>query len=67
MNVIKDLQFVVIGKFYYGILELENLRNQISKSCKVKGFCKIGLLRNRHILMRFNSMQDFVSMLSKNV
>ncbi|KAF3665032.1 hypothetical protein FXO38_09813, partial [Capsicum annuum] len=57
INVIEDLQFVVIGKFSYGCPELEDLRIQISKQCKVKGDCKISLLRNRHILMRVNLMR----------
>ncbi|KAG5605343.1 hypothetical protein H5410_026835 [Solanum commersonii] len=59
MNVIEGLQFAVIGKFSYGWPDLEDLRNQILKQCKIKGECKIGLLRHIHILMRFNLMEDF--------
>jgi len=66
MNVIEGLQFAVIGKFSYGWPDLEDLRNQIPKKCKVKGEFKIGLLRHIHILMSFNLMKDFVNILSKN-
>lgn len=41
--------------------KLENLRKQ----CKVKGDYKIGLLRHRHILMKFNLIEDLINMLSK--
>ncbi|KAG5631191.1 hypothetical protein H5410_002908 [Solanum commersonii] len=66
---LKDHQLpfgTMIGKFSYGWPDLEDLRNQIPKQCKIKGECKIGLLRHRHILMRFNLMEDFVNILSKN-
>lgn len=49
MNTIENLQYAVIGKFSYGWPEMDDLRTQIPKQCNVKGGCKIGLLRNRHI------------------
>ncbi|PHU02703.1 hypothetical protein BC332_27954 [Capsicum chinense] len=67
MNIIDEWQLVVIDKFSYGWSELEDLRIQIPKKCKIKGEYKIGFLRHRHILMRFKLMEDFVNMLSKNL
>ncbi|WMV14228.1 hypothetical protein MTR67_007613 [Solanum verrucosum] len=67
MNVVEELQLAVIGKFSYGWPELNELRTLIPKQCKVKGDCKIGLLRNRYILIRFNLMKDYINMLSKSV
>lgn len=54
MNISKNLQYAVVGKFSYGYQEIDELRIQIPKQCNVKGECKICLLRNRHILMRFS-------------
>ncbi|KAF3612539.1 hypothetical protein FXO37_36732 [Capsicum annuum] len=54
MNKIENLQYAVIGKFSYGWPELEELRTLIPIMIDVKGDCKIGFLRNRHILVRFN-------------
>ncbi|KAG5600016.1 hypothetical protein H5410_031386 [Solanum commersonii] len=48
------------------ILQCSELRLQIPKQCDVKGECKIGLLRHRHILMRFSRQDDFVNMMSKS-
>lgn len=67
MMIMENLQYVVVGKFSYGLPELEDLRFQIPKQCNIKGECKIGLMRNRHILMRFSLMEDFVNILAKNV
>lgn len=66
MNIIENLQYAVVGKFSYGWPELEDLRFQIPKQCNIKGECKIGLLRNRHILMRFTLQEDFINMMSKS-
>ncbi|KAG5591239.1 hypothetical protein H5410_041753 [Solanum commersonii] len=67
INIIKDLTYIVVGKFSYGWLDLEDLRIQIPKQLNVKGDVKIGILQNRHILMRFNLMEDFVNITSKNI
>lgn len=56
----------MIGKFSYGWPELEELRIQIPKQCNIKGDCKNGLLRNRHVLMRFSRQDDFINMMSKS-
>lgn len=67
MNKLENLEYAVIGKFSYGSIDLEDLRVQIPKQCNVKGDCKIGLLRNRHIWMGFSNMNDFVNIMDKNV
>uniref|UniRef100_M1A206 DUF4283 domain-containing protein n=1 Tax=Solanum tuberosum TaxID=4113 RepID=M1A206_SOLTU len=54
MNIIEDLTYAVVDKFSYGLPDLEDLRIQIPKQLNVKGDVKIGLLRNWHILMRFD-------------
>ncbi|KAG5571075.1 hypothetical protein H5410_060841 [Solanum commersonii] len=51
MNVLEDFQ-----------LEIVDIKQR-----KIKGDCKKGLLRNRHILMRFSLIEDFINMMSKNV
>lgn len=67
MNALEELQSIVIGKYSFGWIKCNDLRNQIPKQCRIKGVCKIELLRNRHILMKFNLMKDFVNMMSNNV
>lgn len=56
----------MVGKFSNGWPDLDELRIQIPKQCNVKGDCNIGLLRNRHILMRFNLEDYFINMMSKS-
>ncbi|KAG5586312.1 hypothetical protein H5410_046746 [Solanum commersonii] len=63
--IIENLQYAVIGNFLYGWSDIYELRTQIPKQCTMKGECKIGLLRNRHILMRFSRHEDFINMMSK--
>ncbi|KAG5631300.1 hypothetical protein H5410_003017 [Solanum commersonii] len=65
MNIMQNLQYVVVGKFSYGWSELDELRRIIPKQCNIKGACQIGLLRHRHVLMRFELFEDFVNMMSK--
>ncbi|KAF3685426.1 hypothetical protein FXO37_00637 [Capsicum annuum] len=66
MNILEELQYAIVGKFSYGWPELDELRTQIPKQCHIKGECKIGLLWNRHILIRLSHMEDFVNLLSKS-
>ncbi|KAK4736998.1 hypothetical protein R3W88_000695 [Solanum pinnatisectum] len=61
MNTIENLQFAVVGKFSYGWPTLEELRSLIPRQCNIKGDCKIGLLRNRHILIRLDQQEDFIN------
>ncbi|KAH0706296.1 hypothetical protein KY285_012268 [Solanum tuberosum] len=61
----ENLQYAVIGKFSYGWPEWDELRRTIPKQCNIKGACQIGLLRHRHVLMRFELFEDFVNIMSK--
>uniref|UniRef100_M1B2P1 DUF4283 domain-containing protein n=1 Tax=Solanum tuberosum TaxID=4113 RepID=M1B2P1_SOLTU len=67
MNIIENLQYAVVGKFSYEWPALEELRTLIPKQCGTKGDCQVGYLRNRHILIRFNLLEDFVNIMSKGV
>ncbi|KAK4719583.1 hypothetical protein R3W88_017921 [Solanum pinnatisectum] len=65
MNVLENLQYTVIGKFSYGWPQLEELRKLIPSQCQIKGTCQIGLLRNRHVLIRLKLFEDFVNIMAK--
>ncbi|KAH0644843.1 hypothetical protein KY284_032727 [Solanum tuberosum] len=67
MNILEDLQYAVIGKFSYGWPELEELRTILPHQCNIKGECKIGLLRNRHILIILDQKADFINLMSKSI
>ncbi|KAH0754526.1 hypothetical protein KY290_024796 [Solanum tuberosum] len=67
MNSLEDLQYVVVGKFSYGWPELEELRTSIPRQCNIKGECKLGLLRNRHVLIRLDQQEDFINLMSKGI
>lgn len=54
MNVIEELQFAVVGKLSYGWSGLDDLRIQLPKQLNIKGDCKISLLQNWLILMKFD-------------
>lgn len=54
MNILEDLQYAVIGKISYGWPKLEELRTIIPRQRNIKGECKIGLLRNRNVLIRLD-------------
>ncbi|KAG5581379.1 hypothetical protein H5410_052006 [Solanum commersonii] len=66
MNTLENLRYAMVGKFSCGWPDIEELQLQISIHCDVKGECKIGLLRHRHILMRFSRQDDFINMMSKS-
>lgn len=65
MIVNENLQYAVIGKFSYGRHDIQELRQLIPKQCELKGECNIGVLNNRHILIRATNMEDYVNLLSK--
>lgn len=48
-NIIKNLQYVVVGKFSYDWPEIAELRELIPTHCGIIGECKVDLLRNRHV------------------
>lgn len=65
MNVIELLQYAVVEKFSNGWPELEDLRRAITRQCDIKGECKISLLRNRHVLIRCERHEDFITIVKK--
>ncbi|KAH0639363.1 hypothetical protein KY285_035949 [Solanum tuberosum] len=65
MIVNENLEYAVIGKFSYGWPEIQDLRKLITKQCELKGDCNIGLLSNRHVLIRATLLEDYVHLLSK--
>ncbi|KAG5583448.1 hypothetical protein H5410_054075 [Solanum commersonii] len=65
MIIKENLQFKVIGKFSYGWPEIQEIRRLISKHCELRGECKIGLLSNRHVIIRASCLEDYVNLLSK--
>ncbi|PHT42738.1 hypothetical protein CQW23_16763 [Capsicum baccatum] len=67
MKTTEELQFTFIGKFLYGLPELDDLRIQIPKQLNAKGDYTIGFLRNHHILMRFEPMENFVNVMAKSM
>lgn len=67
MNRIELLQYAIVGKFTQGWPDLKDLRKNLPTQCGIKGHCKIGLLRYRHILIRCALVGNFIKTLSKNV
>ncbi|KAH0658017.1 hypothetical protein KY289_026765 [Solanum tuberosum] len=67
MIVNENLEYAVIGKFSYGWPDIQDLRKLIPKQCELKGDCNIGLLSNRHVLIRATLLEDYVHLLSKPV
>ncbi|KAG5616263.1 hypothetical protein H5410_016087 [Solanum commersonii] len=65
MIINENLEYAVIGKFSYGWPDIQELRKLIPKQCELKGECNIGLLSNRHILIRATLLEDYVHLLSK--
>ncbi|KAH0666514.1 hypothetical protein KY285_027720 [Solanum tuberosum] len=66
MIINEDLQYAVIGKFFYGWPDILNLRKFIPKQCELKGEVNIGLLCNRYVLIRASLLEDYVKLLSKS-
>uniref|UniRef100_M1DRG6 DUF4283 domain-containing protein n=1 Tax=Solanum tuberosum TaxID=4113 RepID=M1DRG6_SOLTU len=58
MVIQEDLEFAVIEKFSYGWPELEEIRKIMPLQYKIKAECKIGFLRDRHVLIRLTTMED---------
>lgn len=57
--------FAIIGKFLYGCPVIQDLRKVIPKQYELKGECNIGLLSNRHVLIRASFLEDYVNQMSK--
>ncbi|KAK4373753.1 hypothetical protein RND71_009137 [Anisodus tanguticus] len=63
----EELDFAVVGKFSYGLPDFQGLSNSIPTQCELKGQVQVGLLCNRHILIRCSMLEDYVALLSKPV
>ncbi|KAK4361691.1 hypothetical protein RND71_020643 [Anisodus tanguticus] len=61
----QELQHSVVGKFSHGWPEIHYLRTEIPKQCELKAEVKIGLLCNRHVLIRCSLFEDYVTLMSK--
>ncbi|KAK4343228.1 hypothetical protein RND71_036322 [Anisodus tanguticus] len=61
----QDLRFAVVGKFSFGWPEISSLRTSIPKQCELKGEVRIGLLCNRHVLIRCSLFEDYLTLMSK--
>ncbi|KAK4726324.1 hypothetical protein R3W88_031241 [Solanum pinnatisectum] len=66
MIINENLEYAVIGKFSYGWSAIQDLRKLIPKQCELKGECNIGLLSNRHVLIRATLLEDYADLLSKS-
>ncbi|KAG5586609.1 hypothetical protein H5410_047043 [Solanum commersonii] len=65
MIVNENLEYAVVGKFSYRWPNIQDLRILIPKQCELKGEWKIGLLSNKHVLIRETLLGDYVHLLSK--
>ncbi|KAG5610514.1 hypothetical protein H5410_021795 [Solanum commersonii] len=65
-RVIQDLIALKTMEYSNEIPRISWTEDEVDKMNVIEGECKIGLLRHRHILMRFNLREDFVNVLSKN-
>lgn len=61
----EGLYQVVIVKFSYGKPEMHEFRKSFPKQFEVKGYCNIGQLEIRHILVRFDLYDDYVQFVSR--
>lgn len=65
MIINENLSFAIIGKFSYIWHGIQDLKKISSKQCALKGECNIGVLSNRHILIRASNLEDYVNLLSE--
>lgn len=63
----EKLQYMVIGKFSYSILEIKDPRKVIPTQYELKGDCNIRVLGMRHMMIRASNMEDYVKLLSKPI
>lgn len=62
----EGLHQAIVVKLSYGKLDLRELRQMLPKQFGVNGFCNIGQLEYRHILVRFDLYDDYVHFLSRS-
>ncbi|KAK4369668.1 hypothetical protein RND71_009143 [Anisodus tanguticus] len=61
----QDLTLAVVGKYSHGWPDIGFLRNAIPKQCGLKADVRIGLLCDRHVLIRCTIVEDFDTLMSK--
>ncbi|KAK4346141.1 hypothetical protein RND71_036317 [Anisodus tanguticus] len=61
----QDLKYAVVGKFSHGLPSIAFLRTAIPKQCSLKAEVNIGLLHNRHVLIRCSIEEDYVTLMSR--
>ncbi|KAG5577692.1 hypothetical protein H5410_057826 [Solanum commersonii] len=60
MNILENLQLAVVGKFSYRAPDIYELRSLTPNQYGITWGCQIGYLRNRHILMIFDRIEDYI-------
>ncbi|KAK4346139.1 hypothetical protein RND71_036315 [Anisodus tanguticus] len=61
----QDLTLAIVGKFSHGWPDIAFLRNAIPKQCGLKAEVRIGLLCDRHVLIRCTIGEDFDTLMSR--
>ncbi|KAK4369669.1 hypothetical protein RND71_009144 [Anisodus tanguticus] len=61
----QDLTLAIVGKFSHGWPDIAFLRNAIPKQCGLKAEVRIGLLCDRHVLIRCSIVEDFDTLMSR--
>ncbi|KAK4344458.1 hypothetical protein RND71_034634 [Anisodus tanguticus] len=61
----QDLTLAIVGKFSHGLPDIAFLRNAIPKQCGLKAEVRIGLLCDRHVLIRCTIGEDFDTLMSR--
>ncbi|WMV14147.1 hypothetical protein MTR67_007532 [Solanum verrucosum] len=65
MIIKENIQFAIIAKFSYGWPEMEEIRRTIPLQCEIKAECKLGFLRDKPVLIRLTTLEDYVQVMSK--
>ncbi|KAK4371629.1 hypothetical protein RND71_011104 [Anisodus tanguticus] len=61
----QELTLAIVGKFSHGWPDIAFLRNAIPKQCGLKAEVRIGLLCDRHVLIRCSIVEDFDTLMSR--
>ncbi|KAK4376341.1 hypothetical protein RND71_002637 [Anisodus tanguticus] len=61
----QDLTLAIVGKFSHGWPDIAFLRTAIPKQCGLKAKVRIGLLCDRHVLIRCSIVEDFDTLMSR--
>ncbi|KAK4343226.1 hypothetical protein RND71_036320 [Anisodus tanguticus] len=61
----QELTLAIVGKFSHGWPDIAFIRNAIPKQCGLKAEVRIGLLLDRHVLIRCSIVEDFDTLMSR--